>query len=82
MVDASIAVQWFANEPGSANAAKLIEADTGPLAPNIMPAEAANAWWKKVRRGELSVSDLDEAIVGLLSLGVELIGSARRSSVS
>ena len=44
MVDASIAVQWFANEPGSANAAKLIEADTGLLAPNIMPAEAANAW--------------------------------------
>ena len=44
MVDASIAVQWFASEPGSANAAKLIEADTGLLTPNIMPAEAANAW--------------------------------------
>jgi len=74
VVDASIAVQWFANEPGSANAAKLIEADTGLLAPNIMPAEAANAWWKKVRRGEMSASDLDEAIVSLLSLGIELIG--------
>jgi predicted nucleic acid-binding protein len=73
VVDASIAVQWFANEPGSANAAKLIEADTGLLAPNIMPVEAANAWWRKVRRGEMSVSDLDEAIVGLLSLGIDLI---------
>ena len=31
-----------------------------------MPAEAANAWWKKVRRGEMSASDLDEAIVSLL----------------
>jgi len=72
-VDASIAVQWFANEPGADAAARLIEGDEVLLAPDIMPVEAANAWWKKVRRREMEPGDLGQAIVNLLALGIEWV---------
>jgi predicted nucleic acid-binding protein len=75
-VDASIAVQWFANEPGAEAAARLIEGDELLLAPDIMPVEAANAWWKKVRRREMRAGDLGEAIVNLLALGIEWVPTA------
>ena len=87
MVDASIAVQWFANEPGSDAAARLIEAPVALLAPDLLPVEAANAWWKKVRRGEMAPSDLDEALVNLLAVGIvwtpsgELLARAARLAV-
>jgi predicted nucleic acid-binding protein len=42
------------------------------IAPDIMPVEAANAWWKKVRRGEMAAVDLEEALGGLLGLGLML----------
>jgi predicted nucleic acid-binding protein len=71
VVDASIAVQWFAREPGSDAAAGLIDSNHRLIAPDIMPVETANAWWKKVRRGEMSTGDLDEAIVSLLALEIE-----------
>jgi predicted nucleic acid-binding protein len=72
-VDASIAVQWFANEPGADVAARLIEGEDVLLAPDLMPVEAANAWWKKVRRREMDVADLGQAIVNLLALGIEWV---------
>ena len=51
VVDASVAVQWFANEAGSETAARLIEGEEALAAPDIMPVEAANdppryAGWK------------------------------------
>jgi len=76
VVDASVAVQWFANESGSEGAARLIVEDRPLLAPDIMPVEAANAWWKKVRRREMDASDLGQAIVNLLALGIVLHPSA------
>ena len=73
VVDASIAVQWFANEPRSSAAARLLEEERRLCAPDLMPVEAANAWWKKVRLGHMEAADLDQALVNLLSLGVELV---------
>jgi predicted nucleic acid-binding protein len=75
VVDASVAVQWFSNEIGSATAARLLEADQVLLAPDLMPVEAVNAWWKKVRLGNMETSDLDQALVNLLSLGIEFATS-------
>ena len=72
VVDASIAVQWFSNEPGSSLAARLIEEETPLLAPDLMPVEAVNAWWKKVRVGDMEPAHLNEALVNLLGLGIEL----------
>ncbi|MBI2469421.1 MAG: type II toxin-antitoxin system VapC family toxin [Candidatus Rokubacteria bacterium] len=70
VVDASTAVQWFANEPGSERAARLIESGDALLAPDIMAVEAASAWWKKVRRAEMEAADLADAVVHLFALGI------------
>jgi predicted nucleic acid-binding protein len=75
-VDASIAVQWFANEPGSEMAARLIDDDAPLMAPDVMPVEAANAWWKKVRRHEMTGADLDQAVANLLALEIRLFPTA------
>jgi predicted nucleic acid-binding protein len=72
VVDASIAVQWFSNEPRSNLAAQLIEEEMPLLAPDLMPVEAVNAWWKKVRVGDMEPAHLHEALVNLLGLGIEL----------
>jgi predicted nucleic acid-binding protein len=78
VVDASIAVQWFANEPGSIVAARLLEEDRRLFAPDFMPIEAANAWWRKVCLGDMQAADLDQAIVGLLGLDIEFAPAAPR----
>jgi len=75
VVDASIAVQWFSNEIGSATAARLLEGDQVLCSPDLMPVEAVNAWWKKVRQGNMETSDLDQALVNLLGVGIEFATS-------
>jgi predicted nucleic acid-binding protein len=53
VIDASVAVKWLVEEDGTAEAlalrgrAKLIE-------PDLLTAECANIFWKKVQRGEVS----------------------------
>jgi predicted nucleic acid-binding protein len=76
VVDASIAVQWFVREPGSEAAARLLDGHRPLTAPDIMPVEASNAWWKKVRRREMSREHLDEALLNLLSLDIRWTPSA------
>jgi predicted nucleic acid-binding protein len=61
IVDASVAVKWFAEEPGSPDAERLLERDD-LFAPTIIVAEVANAFWKRVRRGASSV---DQAMAAL-----------------
>lgn len=53
VVDASVVVKWFAPEIHSDEAAALLESGHQFLAPEYVFAEAANAFWKKVRRQEL-----------------------------
>jgi predicted nucleic acid-binding protein len=72
VVDASIVVQWFSHEPGSARAARLIQGRRVLVAPDIMPIEAANAWWKKVRRGDMASRDLEQAVSDILAMGLVL----------
>ena len=73
VVDASMAVKWFAPEVDSVMADQLIEDERILVAPDIMPVEAASAWWKKVRRGEMNKADLEQALANLLAMGVEWI---------
>jgi predicted nucleic acid-binding protein len=52
VVDASVAIKWVVDEPGTAQALRLLR---HPLsAPDLLIAECTNILWKKVRRGELS----------------------------
>jgi predicted nucleic acid-binding protein len=70
VVDASMAFLWFANEPDHAGAGRLLEAEAALLAPDLMAAEVANAWWKKLRRREMQRADVEEAVTNLLSIGI------------
>ena len=66
VVDASVAVQWFAREPGSEGSSTLLEGARPLLAPDLMPLEVAGALLKKSRQGELAVAEVSAAITRLL----------------
>jgi predicted nucleic acid-binding protein len=70
VVDASIAFLWFANEPDPSRATRLLDTPTMLLAPDLMAVEATNAWWKKLRRREMTLADVEEAVTNLLALGI------------
>lgn len=73
MVDASVAVQWFAREPGSEASAALVEGNQPLVAPDIMPLEVANALWKKVRHGDVPAGDLQPAVTRILASDITLV---------
>jgi predicted nucleic acid-binding protein len=70
VVDASIAFLWFVNEPNGWGAEQLLEAESVLLAPDLMAAEVCNAWWKKLRRREMELTDVEQAVTNLLALGI------------
>jgi len=80
IVDASVALKWVVQEPGSTAAAAL--ADAPLAAPELLLAECANALWAKARRGELSEEEARERTDALAAAPItwvplgELVGSA------
>jgi hypothetical protein len=66
VVDASVAVKWFVPEEGSERAEALAGAGSRLIAPRLILTELANAFWKKVRTGLMTVADAssDLASVG------------------
>lgn len=70
VVDASMAVLWFANEPDRWDARGLLETESLLLAPDLMAVETTNAWWKKVRRREMELADVEQAVTNLLALEI------------
>ena len=53
VVDASVALCWFAAETATDAAKRLIGSAADLVAPSLLLAELANGLWKKTRRGEL-----------------------------
>ena len=53
VVDASVAVKWFVEEPGSADALGLLKDPELVIAPELVVAEVANVVWKHLIRGDL-----------------------------
>ena len=76
VVDASIAFLWFVNEPDRSGAARLLESESLLLSPDLMIAEVTNAWWKKLRRREMNLEDVEQAVTNLLALGIDWTPSA------
>ncbi len=54
VVDASVAVKWLVEEPGSAEARLLLAGGDSLLAPELLVPEVCNATWKKHLRKEVS----------------------------
>jgi predicted nucleic acid-binding protein len=52
IVDASIAIKWFIDEPGSDAARRLWQGESDLLAPDLIVPEVCNAAWRKVRLGQ------------------------------
>jgi predicted nucleic acid-binding protein len=68
VVDASIATMWFASEPASAAAARLLDGDDELLVPDLLYVETANALWKKQARGEITAEAVEESLSSLIAL--------------
>lgn len=54
VLDASVAVKWYLDEPGSEAARALQGFTVGLIAPQFLLVEVANILWKYSRKGELS----------------------------
>lgn len=73
VIDASTAVRWYAPEPESPIALRLLEGGWRLTAPDFMAAEAANAFWKKVRKGDMTRALMEEAVAALFQIGIEWV---------
>lgn len=65
VVDASVAVKWFVEEPLHDRAFDLITPGLSRVAPDLIFAEVGNALWRKTRQGEVSPDQGRLAIAGL-----------------
>jgi predicted nucleic acid-binding protein len=52
VVDASVAVKWFIQEPDRPAARRLLEPQSHLIAPDLIVAEVANAMWRRTLAGE------------------------------
>jgi predicted nucleic acid-binding protein len=58
VIDASVAIKWLVDEPGTDEALQLRQHEL--LAPDLLMIECANILWKKCRRKEMTA---DETVV-------------------
>jgi predicted nucleic acid-binding protein len=58
VLDASVVVKWFVEEPGTAAAMALLAQDESLIAPDLVVAEIANVAWKHLMRGDLQHAQL------------------------
>jgi predicted nucleic acid-binding protein len=63
VVDATVAIKWFVDEPDSAEAVAVLRHPIS--APDLLAPECANILWKKVRRGELRVDEAETIALAL-----------------
>jgi predicted nucleic acid-binding protein len=75
VIDASVALKWVFDEPGTEEALALREEEL--IAPELWLAEAANALWRHVRLGELSPQEALVRISVLTSAPVASLAFAR-----
>ena len=80
VVDASLVVKWFVPEVNSEAARQWLGAPHDYVAPDLVFPEAANAMWKKVRRGELTREDARDLVHDMSAAGFEAV--ATRALVS
>jgi len=76
VIDASVAAMWVLSEPYSASALALaadcLRAKRPMLAPLFMPTEVTSAVYKRIRRGEMTLEQAQEALDVVAGFGVQL----------
>ena len=71
VIDASVAIKWVVEEPGTAEALALRRHQL--LSPDLLIPECANTLWKKVRRQEIGSNEAALAARLLQRADVELV---------
>jgi predicted nucleic acid-binding protein len=54
VVDSSVVLKWFVEEPQRELAAALLDGDDLLIAPDLVLCEVTNALWRKARKGEVT----------------------------
>ncbi len=62
VVDASVAVKWLVEEPGSDAAQELAASGEDLHAPRLMASEVANTLWRKARTAQIQRADAGAAL--------------------
>jgi predicted nucleic acid-binding protein len=75
VIDASVAVKWFLQEAGTAEAAAL-QRSQQLIAPDLIVAEVLNSVWRNARIGKVSSAAVTNTAAQLPSLFSALIPSA------
>jgi predicted nucleic acid-binding protein len=78
VIDASVAIKWVIDEPGSEQALKLRR--HAVAAPDLLISECANIVRKKVRLGELTGPEATMAIRLLVRADIELVPARQLAS--
>ena len=81
VIDASVAVKWFAPEPLHELARALLQSSDQRVAPDWLLIEVANVLWKQQRRGSITSAEASrilDLLRQLLTLhaGTELVAAA------
>jgi predicted nucleic acid-binding protein len=71
VIDASVALKWVLDEPGQEAADALLDEEL--VAPSLMLIEAANALWRRSRRGEISGEEARERLAELQGAPVTIV---------
>lgn len=75
VVDASVVLKWFVPEIHSDAARRLLAAAHQYLAPDLLFAEAGNAIWKKVLRGQLTANEGQGLVADLCKVAVDIVST-------
>ena len=59
IIDASVALKWFMEEPESDVARRILDSDEPLAAPDLIIAEVCNGAWKAVRRNLMTAIQAD-----------------------
>lgn len=82
VVDASVALKWVGTEPGSAEAATLLDkmaaGEVALLAPEHLVGEVSNGLRKRVAQKALTVEDACAALEAITHLELTFVGGAGR----
>lgn len=62
VVDTSVAVKWFVEEPEHQHAKALLLPGTEIAAPDLLLVEVANVLWRKQRGGHMTAAQVDQAL--------------------
>ena len=71
VLDASVLIKLFIEEPGSVEAVAAVESAEQLLAPDLLLAESSNILWKRVQRDELDATVADELLTDILQMQIQ-----------